>query len=220
MNPPAIRDAATILVLRRDHPAGPAVLMGQRREQAAFMPSKFVFPGGAVDAEDAQVALAAPLDADSLRRLGPGGHALAIAAIRELWEETGLILGRRTPWPEAPPAWRDFAAAGFRPDATGLRHVFRAITPPGATRRFDARFFLLDLCHIGTDPDDFSHAGDELAHLQWVPLATARQFDLPFITEVVLAEVQALIADSRDGVPVSVPFFDTRGPVPVFERLR
>ncbi|HEY0213234.1 MAG TPA: NUDIX hydrolase [Paenirhodobacter sp.] len=217
-----IRDAATILVLRHDLPGGTAVLMGQRGTQAAFMPAKFVFPGGAVDDDDAQVRLGAPPDADSLRRLGSNAHALAAAAIRELWEETGLILGRPGHWPDPPAAWRDFAASGFLPDASGLRHVFRAITPAGRSRRFDARFFVLDARHLRSDPDDFSRAGSELSLLQWVPLTAARHLDLPFITEVVLAEVQALLDQSPSGAqitPASVPFFDTRGARPVFARI-
>ena len=62
----AIRNAATVMVLR-DRTTDPHVLMGQRGAKAAFMPSKFVFPGGAVDAADADVPLSAP-HAAALRR--------------------------------------------------------------------------------------------------------------------------------------------------------
>ena len=87
-----IRDAATVIVLR-DTDTTPRILMGQRGAKAAFMPNKFVFPGGAVDAGDAAVPLgsglpaacAARLEADSTPGLGP---ALAAAAVRELFEET------------------------------------------------------------------------------------------------------------------------------------
>ena len=68
--------------------------------------------------------------------------------------------------------------------------VFRAITPPGRPRRFDARFFMIDANAIASDLDDFSAACDELSHLSWIPLDEVRKFDLPFITEVVLAEVK------------------------------
>ncbi|MEM8591811.1 MAG: NUDIX domain-containing protein [Pseudomonadota bacterium] len=188
-----IRDAATV-ILHREIAGTAHVLMGQRGAKAAFMPSKFVFPGGAVDADDARVPLAAPLPdpcgtrlkEDSARDLS---HALAVAAIRELWEETGLALGRAAPWRDAPADWQSFAARGLQPDASALRFVFRAITPPGRPRRFDARFFLVPAEALATDPDDFSNASDELSHLQWVPLSEARSLDLPFITEVVLAEV-------------------------------
>jgi 8-oxo-dGTP pyrophosphatase MutT (NUDIX family) len=214
--PAPVRDAATVVVLR-DGGSRPRVLMGQRGAAAAFMPSKFVFPGGAVDPGDAAIPLASPLAADCTARLGAGAAALAAAAIRELWEETGLPLGRPGAWPGAIPAdWQGFADRGLVPDAAGLRYIFRAITPPGRPRRFDARFFLIDADRLAADPDDFSAACEELAHLQWVPLDQARGFDLPFITEVVLAEVAALAAgETLD----SVPFFDNSGPAPLFVRI-
>ncbi len=64
----AIRHAATVIVLR-DRASDPHVLMGQRGAQAAFMPNKFVFPGGALDAADADVPLAAPLPPICAERL-------------------------------------------------------------------------------------------------------------------------------------------------------
>ena len=54
-----IRNAATVIVLR-DRTTFPSILMGQRGSKAAFMPNKFVFPGGAVDAGDSDVALGTP----------------------------------------------------------------------------------------------------------------------------------------------------------------
>ena len=165
------------------------------------MPSKYVFPGGAVDPGDHANPL--PLSELCTGRLAlacapeaPSPEALAGAAIRELCEETGL---RLLPTPQ--PA---------------LRFFFRAITPPGRSRRFDARFFLADASFIDGDLDDFSDAEDELGHLHWIGLAEARALDLPFITEVVLAEVTAHLAGAPD---LGVPFFDNSGPVPTFRRL-
>lgn len=184
------------------------------------MPSKYVFPGGAVDADDALVPVGPALHPTCAARLAapgaPPAGALAAAAIRELWEETGLALGR--PGQAAlPPGWAGFAAQGLVPDASALRFFFRAITPPGRTRRFDARFFLADAARVIGDPDDFSAASDELGHLHWLPLSQARDLDLPFITEVVLAEVAALAGSA--GPPPPVPFFDNSGPVPAFRRI-
>ena len=196
----AIRDAATVIVLR-DRATNPMVLMGQRGAKAAFMPNKFVFPGGAVDPGDADVPLIAPLSDQCTARLREDSaqdlsHALAIAAIRELWEETGLALGRPGAWPVTPAEdWESFAAKGLLPAADHMQFFFRAITPPGRPRRFDARFFLVDADQVADDLDDFSEASEELSHLQWVPLSEARALDLPFITEVVLAELQARAAD-------------------------
>ncbi|MAB06323.1 MAG: DNA mismatch repair protein MutT [Rhodobacteraceae bacterium] len=217
----AIRDAATVIVLR-DRDTAPRVLMGQRGAKAAFMPNKFVFPGGAVDAADAEVPLTRPLTPLCRARLeddAPSGvaDALAVAAIRELWEETGLILGTPGDWPAPPGDWHGFAATGHRPDASGLQFVFRAIPPPGRTRRFDARFFLADAEALASDPDDFSAASDELSHLQWIRLDALRSIDMPFITEVVLAEVAARAHDERP--PASVPFFRNDDEESLFLRL-
>ncbi len=218
-----IRNAATVIVLRRGA-GGARVLMGQRGAQAAFMPSKFVFPGGAVDAGDAEIALASPLPDLCAGRLTEDcesdiSHALAAATIRELWEETGLILGRAGTWSgDIPEDWRSYAATGHVPSAETLQFVFRAITPPGRPRRFDARFFLVEAEHLMTDLDDFSAASEELSHLQWVPLAEVRRVDLPFITEVVLAEIAARVDDPNP--PASVPFYRNDDEESLFLRLK
>ncbi|RKS44664.1 8-oxo-dGTP pyrophosphatase MutT (NUDIX family) [Paracoccus pantotrophus] len=222
-----IRDAATVIVLDRNAQGGPSVLMGQRGASAVFMPSKYVFPGGAVDAGDAQVRLAGDLPARTSALLAAEPRAesqvtplaLAAAALRELAEETGLLTGPPGPAPEG---WDHYAGAGLAPDASALIYLFRAITPPGRTRRFDARFLLLDAERLHGDRHDFSAACDELSHLHWVPLTEARALDLPFITEVVLAEVASLLATAGDGPlapPPTVPFFDNRLSVPRFMRI-
>ena len=219
----AVRDAATVIVLR-DRTSDPSILMGQRGAKAAFMPNKFVFPGGAVDASDAAVALHAPLPDVCRQRLHEDtqsdlANALAAAAIRELWEETGLVLGTRGKWQGAPPAdWQRFAGTGHVPDASALQFVFRAITPPGRPRRFDARFFVVDAKRLANDLDDFSAASEELSHLQWVSLKKVRGFDMPFITEVVLAEVEARLTDPAP--PESIPFFKNDDERSLFLRLR
>lgn len=202
-----VRDASTIILVRNPE-TSPAVLMGQRGKTAVFMPDKFVFPGGAVDASDADVPLVGAPEGACRSRLearseSVGPDALAAAAIRELWEETGLRLGRSAPW-APPPGWQDFAATGLAPDASALRFFFRAITPPGRPRRFDARFFLADAAALAGDPDDFSAAEDELCHLHWVPLGDVRALNLPFITRIVLGELQAHLPSTD--APRAVPF--------------
>jgi 8-oxo-dGTP pyrophosphatase MutT (NUDIX family) len=215
-----IRPAATV-ILWRDGPGGPAVLMGQRGAAAVFMPSKFVFPGGAVDPGDASVALAPGLPDPCRHRLGleADGIApdtLAAAAIRELWEEAGLALAFAAPWvppPEAAADWQGFAGQGLAPSAAALRFVFRAVTPPGRSRRYDARFFLAPAAALASPS---APPSGELSGLHWVALAEARALDLPFVTEIVLAEVQALLGGAEDA---GVPFFDNRGDRPRFRRL-
>ena len=222
MDKTAVRDAATIILVR-DPATAPRILMGQRGDRAAFMPSKFVFPGGAVDPCDAGVPMARAMNGlckarlhEASGRLEP--RTIVATAIRELFEETGLILGRPHRWPGTPPGeWVDFAATGHLPSPAGLRFVFRALTPPGRPRRFDARFLLADAGRIAGDPDDFSRASDELSHLQWIPLEKVRGFDLPFITEVVLAEVAARLPDLD--APETVPWFRNDDERSLFQRL-
>lgn len=220
-----IRDAATVVLVRHDRGKGPRVLMGQRGAGAAFMPSKYVFPGGAVDRGDAAVPLTRPLDPAERARLTalpvtpapPPPEAMVAACVRELWEEAGLRLAVPGPWrAPVPPDWAALAAEGLLPDPGALRFIFRAVTPPGRTRRFDARFFLADAASVLGDPDDFGRATDELGHLHWIGLAEARALDLPFITEVVLAEAAALLAGEGQA---GVPFFDNSGPVSTFRRI-
>ena len=218
-----IRNAATVIVIRDRHTA-PRILMGQRGATAAFMPNKFVFPGGAVDLGDAQVPLASMVDETCKNRLaedadGSLAHALVVAAIRELWEETGLILGTPGDWTQdVPTDWESFAATGHLPHAAPLSFVFRALTPPGRPRRFDARFFVVEAEALVGDLDDFSRASDELSHLQWIPLSEVRRFDLPFITEVVLAEVTRTLRTGE--APESTPFFRNDDEESLFLRLR
>lgn len=225
--PVPIRDAASILLIDRNAVDGPSVLMGQRGKAAAFMPMKYVFPGGALDPDDHRAGFACPLPPLSVSRLGrevlEGSTAtpegLAAAALRELVEETGLICGA----PDAAPIdWPGYATLGMRPDPSGLIYIFRAITPPHLSRRFDTRFFLMDSAQIHGDPHDFSQACDELSNIHWVPLPQARQLDLPFITEIVLAEVSALLNAAGDaplGEPEGVPFFDNRSNEPRFLQI-
>jgi 8-oxo-dGTP pyrophosphatase MutT (NUDIX family) len=191
--------AAASLVLVRHGAEGARVLMGQRGAAAVFMPAKHVFPGGRADPGDQ--AETSGLSKACLSRLGlhlpshaPEPAALIGCAHRELREETGLCLVTEAP----------------------LRFIFRAITPPGSPRRFDARFFLADAGDVQGSLDDFSAAEDELSHLHWVALAEARHLDLPFITEIVLAEVRAVLAGHDQP---GVPFFDNSGLVPTFRRL-
>lgn len=215
-----IRDAATAVVIRRDGDA-PRVLMGQRGRGASFMPNKFVFPGGAIDPDDRGWAPAAALRCRCEERLSRGGDdptigmALALAAVRETYEETGLRIGARSDPAggaagdaSAAEGWRAFLESGASPGVDRLRFFFRAVTPPGLPRRFDARFFLAPADAILDDLDDFGRASTELSHLTWAPLDKARTLDLPFITSVVLAELQAWIdrgADFEEDRPI--PFF-------------
>lgn len=204
-----IRDAATIILVR-DAETNPRVLMGQRGKGAVFLPEKFVFPGGAVDATDGMLGeTEGELPALCETRLRVHSQAvepktLALTAIRELWEETRLALaapGHFTPPSES---WADFAVGGSVPDVSALRYFFRAVTPPGRPRRFDARFFIADARRLTTDPDTMPESTEELSHLRWVSLEDAAGLDLAFITKLVLAQLAHHLPSLE--APAAVPF--------------
>lgn len=209
-----IRDAASV-VLVRDRAGDPKVLVGQRGSRAAFMPNKYVFPGGALDPDDSSMQLLGRPSAVCLDRLQIRSGQIPVdqillCAVREVWEETGLRLAEYPDSPttetEFPGIWMEFCRSGLRPSADGLIFFSRAITPPGRTRRFDARFFFgdIDSIPLSGDPDDFSAASDELANLQWIPLEAAGRLNIAFITSLVLAELTRMI--QLDGPPDRVPF--------------
>lgn len=218
-----VRDAATVILVRDATGPHPRILMGQRGAKAAFMPNKYVFPGGAVDPGDDKIALARAAAPETTAKLAEHADparadALLVAAIRELWEETGQVLGTPGHWPDpVPPDWQGFAATRHLPSADGLAFIFRAITPPGRPRRFDARFFVADADRLASDPDDFSHACDELSHLHWVTPGELKRLDLPFITQVVLAETLARLPNLAP--PETVPFFRNDDEAQHFLRL-
>ena len=209
------KDAATVLIIRRDG-TSPRVLMGRRHRGNAFMPDKWVFPGGRVDLCDYRGAAARELDTDVARALARTvsaaraalPRALAMAAVRETFEETGLLLGQPVAGiARGRGAWRDFRAAGVLPDLAPLRFVARAITPPGRTRRFDARFFVSDAAAlVSLDPGSGSGELDELAWFDW---DAALNLDLPSITRAVLHEVAA--RESEPGRPIPFHSFGRRG---------
>jgi len=217
------RDAAT-LILTRQTASGPKVLMGQRHAGHKFMPNKFVFPGGRADPADLYVRPATDLRPEDLTRLQKGSgprksRALALAAIRETFEETGLTVGQplAAPPKKAPGPWADFYAAGAEPRLDILDFIARAITPPYRASRFDARFFMADAAHIiGRDPDALEGSG-ELLKLHWVPLADALALDLPNITKVVVGEIKARLG--APAAPRPVPFYFFRHGKSVVEYL-
>ena len=193
------REAATLILL--DHSGGATrVLLGRRHAAQKFMPGKFVFPGGRVEPGDRRMSAAGPLNPvieeklnSRTRRPSPGfARALALAAIRETFEETGLALGVAAygaPAKPPPGAWARFAAAGVFPALDGLDFIARAITPPGRPRRFDTRFFVADAALIAYRAPGTVGPDAELVELVWTPLGEATKLDIPAITRVVLAEL-------------------------------
>ncbi|MBJ7448660.1 MAG: NUDIX domain-containing protein [Brevundimonas sp.] len=194
------KDAAT-LILTRGTSGSTEVLMGRRAPGHVFMASKWVFPGGRIERADYSAASATDLPAQDAARLAREGNArraraLALTAVRETFEETGLMLAEPAPIASVAGAWREFRAVGALPDLAALSYVARAITPPGRTRRFDARFFMADAKAL-LRPEPTAGSG-ELDEIAWMPLADARALDLPAITRFVLGEVaERLIQPGR-----------------------
>lgn len=212
------RDAATLIIV--DTRRGPPrVLMGQRRMDQVFMPGKYVFPGGRVDKADRGVASADELKASELAKLlldMKGGanpvraRALALAAVRETFEEAGLLIGTRTDDVPAnlPPPWAAFFAHGFRPRLSALTLFARAITPPGRTRRYDTRFFRMSA-------DDIGHTVDmrdgELSALHWLTIDEARALDLASITRAILEDLIDHLKASEDAASAGpIPYYHHR----------
>lgn len=203
------RDAAALVLCRRDQ-GEPQILLGRRAGGLKFMPNLYVFPGGRVDPADARAARATDLRPEVLAKLTIGAsavraHALAMAAVRETYEEAGLLVGQRSErrLRSKSETWGKFFANRVVPALHGLDYIARAITPPGNPRRFDTRFFLADASHAHA-PDALEGSG-ELLDLRWVALSKARELPLPEATLMVIAEVEKRVAVA-DPSRVPIPF--------------
>jgi 8-oxo-dGTP pyrophosphatase MutT (NUDIX family) len=212
------RDAATLILLDR-RGDGFFVLMGRRHARHAFMPGKFVFPGGRTDPADSRVPVAASLHPEEEARLlaGPGrigparARAIALSAIRETYEEAGLLIGRKGPFSTGKPDWQGFVRHGVQPSLDAMRFIARAITPPGRVRRYDTRFLaawrgdvVLELPQGGPT--------NELEELVWLPLGQACEADIPGITRTILKELEQRLACD--------PLLRPGGEVPFYRMIR
>jgi len=193
------RDAASLILLR-DGERGPEVLIGRRGRGARFMPGRYVFPGGRVAAGDArpwQGEVGAPTDPAERALL-----ALKHAALRETFEETGLVIGRPAP-ASAPsddalsPVEQAYRAAGAAPAPELLRLIGRAITPTTSPMRFHARFFLAD----GARAIGRLVPCEELDDLYWHAIAEETLGDMHNVTRFMLA----CAVDAWRGVAPAVP---------------
>lgn len=221
------RDAATLIMLRREG-GHFKFLMGRRSEAHVFMPGKAVFPGGAVDREDRREHLAGDLHPDVGAKLLKDmkgrasvarARAIAVAGVRETYEETGFIVGvpdsRRASAPASPRTI--FNDRGYLPDLSALRFVARAITPPGRRRRFDARFFAVFDDAVAAR---IERAEDELLDLEWYGFETVADLPLPRITQLVLAELrERLHVDPNLTPDGDTPYYYFRHGRPIRELL-
>jgi 8-oxo-dGTP pyrophosphatase MutT (NUDIX family) len=185
------KDSATLILVRRQSGA-PRILMGQRAGGHAFMPNKYVFPGGRLDAGDCRVKPARDLHPATLAKLlarmrgrpsESRARGLAHAAVRETWEEAGLLFGR--------------TKIADAPDLSSLTLFMRAITPPGRTRRFDSRFFVADAEQLSNIDQPHHDGGGELLTLSWLSLDEIASLDLPLITIDALQRLKPFLDQGR-----------------------
>jgi 8-oxo-dGTP pyrophosphatase MutT (NUDIX family) len=209
------RDAATLILIDRSG-SEPKVLLGRRHAGHKFMPGKFVFPGGRIEALDRDMSAVSELHPDTQKKLNervaapsPGyARAFALAAVREMAEETGLLLGVKRDAPPATPGeiWAEFAKAKVHPGLGQIHFIARAITPPRRPRRFDTRFLTADASAVAHKIEGVVGPESELVELVWVPIEQATHLDMPTITGIVLEELLARVDAGMDHA-LPVPFY-------------
>jgi 8-oxo-dGTP pyrophosphatase MutT (NUDIX family) len=186
--PPKPRPAAGV-ILARDEASGPEVLLVRRRSDLRFAAGAYVFPGGTLHVEDSDPAwerwlsdppaeaLLGAADAD-----GPSAHTFVVAALREMFEETGVLLSAANQPPESEMAaerralvagrrrFLDIIAdRGIQLAADRLVLCARWVTPEALSRRYDARFFLAEApLDVQIEPE----TGELVEHI-WIQPAAA-----------------------------------------------
>ncbi|CAH1673383.1 MAG: NUDIX hydrolase [Chelatococcus sp.] len=214
------RDSATLIILDGNR-RKPRFLMGRRHSRQAFMADLFVFPGGACEAADRHMSAVGALDRmiearlmeRSRSRATDHPRTLALTAIRETFEETGLLLGTKDYGApdNAPASWNGFADNGVIPELEGLYFVARAITPPGRSRRFDTRFFVVHDTAIAHEVPGVVGPDAEFVETTWVSFEETEKLALPDITRIILGELALRL---KAGLPHAAPvpmFYQSRG---------
>jgi 8-oxo-dGTP pyrophosphatase MutT (NUDIX family) len=214
------RDAATLMLIDRTGP-DPKVLLGRRHASHKFMPGKFVFPGGRIEAADAAMGAASELAAAAAGKIAlrprdgevPPPRAFPLAAIRETFEETGLMLGVKGKPPAIAPnsEWEPFAGVGVTPDLANIHFIARAITPPRRPKRFDTRFFTADAQMVAHKVEGVVGPDSELVEPVWIPIREAKTHDMPTITGTVLEELEPRVqAGMAHDLPVPFYFMENQ----------
>jgi len=201
------RDAASLVIHRRAK-GRIEVLMGRRSETARFKPGMYVFPGGGLERADHQVGTRSALAPSIVERLAVAGstsraRALANAAVRETFEEVGLMVGEPGDIGSNPsPSWQVFQARGLEPPLGRLSYLGRAITPSVQPIRFHARFFAVDAAMAHGEPQP----SGELHDVHWVPLTDVQRLDVMAVTLLMLEALsRQLHAQDTRAAFLSVP---------------
>lgn len=199
---------ASSLVLYRGDRTNPEILMGCRHPRHKFMPSVYVFPGGAVDRGDSYAPCADHLQTREEKILTccmseARARATALASIRETFEETGVALGTKAKADRNPnhPGWQAYMETGFVPEIGDLELLARAITPPYRKKRFDTWFFIRrseDIAQIAAD-------STELQDVHWVKMDNAEKLDIHPMTQMILALLEERLKQDKPdpGIPYS-----------------
>jgi 8-oxo-dGTP pyrophosphatase MutT (NUDIX family) len=207
------RDAASLILLRQGD-SGLEVLLGRRGRGARFMPQRYVFPGGAVASGDSRRWWSEEEAAEAIPRM----RALKRAALRETFEETGLVVGR--PAADVPdpanglsPVEAAYRAHGVRPALELLTLVGRAITPTDSPIRFHARFFVVDATHAAGP----LRSSEEFDDLRWHPVAA----EPPGLMQNVTQSMLRFALEAWDGrAPATPPLLQHHGERTVIRRNR
>ncbi len=212
---------ASSIILIKGEPGNEKIVMGKRNMALKFMPGALVFPGGRVDRGDGGIKAIDKLHPATQEKLlthirGTAterrAHALGVAAIRELAEETGLLIGGQSPVLPRHSDWQMFLEKGMAPSVGALRLLARAVTPPGVHRRFDTWFFAMRLANDHHVPDEGFVSSGELENLQWIRPQDAIQHDTREITRVILVELMnRLQNDPHLSATTPAPSYETRG---------
>ena len=172
---PRPRDAAT-LIIYRPLKSSVEILMGLRHKSHKFLPDRYVFPGGGVERGDSRVRVASPMSERTQRLLmrktkKARARGLVASAVRETFEETGLIVGGKDPDPakSVPKKWSKFFQTGFAPNLKDLDYIARAVTPHWRPIRFNARFFMVNAEKL----TGILRGNGELLNLQYFKLEKA-----------------------------------------------
>lgn len=228
---------ASTLALVRNTPDGIEVLMLQRTYQAAFLPGFYVFPGGAVDPGDQHPELAEVItghndtSASALMGIDHDGIGYLVAAIRESFEEAGILLAETAQGQPIKPDHPVITTARW-PIATGetdmlslcrkhdlrlplgrIGYIDHWVTPPGPPRRFDTRFFVA----AAPDGQAASHDGAETIDHCWLSPEQAmadhhsgeRQFGAPTLSVLRrlarFSNTDDILADAMQQTPTPFP---------------
>jgi 8-oxo-dGTP pyrophosphatase MutT (NUDIX family) len=210
---PARPKKAATLILWKGPRDNPRILMGRRAIRHDFMPSVYVFPGGRVDRADSYAGWAGRLSARTQNILEAAyspraARAVALAAVRETYEETSLMLGEvgRAARNPRNASYQAFYSAGQQPDISGLEVIGRAITPPRRHKRFDTWFFAKDMNAAGPHAPRDSH---ELLNVGWFSYEEIETLKTHVATETMINVLQRFLA--QDTPPQQIFFMRRKG---------